>query len=164
MEKWATIEDFPDYAVSSEGNIRNKNTGRIMRTSSNQYDVLMVGLMRDGKQHKRSVPLLVLNAFMPERSSNFDTPINLNGHRTDNRLENLVWRPRWYAVLYNRQFAEPYEHPIVTPIRDPATGRIFPNSFSVATHYGLLEKDIVLSILNRTVVWITYQRFELAED
>jgi len=164
METWATIADFPEYAVSTEGQIRNNSTGRIMKTSSNQYDVLMVGLMRDGVQHKRSVPLLVLNAFTEKPNENFDTPINLNGHRTDNRLDNLVWRPRWYAVLYNRQFAEPYEHPIVTPIRDPESGMIFPNSFSVATHYGLLEKDIVLSILNRTVVWITYQRFELAED
>lgn len=164
METWKTIEDFPDYAVSTGGNIRNKKTGRILKPSSNQYDVLMVGLMRDGVQYKRSVPLLVLDAFMTRPNVHFDTPINLNGHRTDNRLENLLWRPRWYAVQYNRQFDEPYEHPINKPIRDPESGMIFPDSFSVATHYGLLERDIVLSILNRTVVWITYTRFELVED
>lgn len=136
----------------------------MLKPSSNQYDVCMVGLMDDGVQYKRSVPLLVLDAFMEKPSANFDTPINLNGHRTDNRLENLAWRPRWYAVEYNRQFYKAYEHPITKPIRDPETGLIFPNSFSVATHYGLLERDIVLSILNRTVVWITYTRFELAEE
>lgn len=164
METWKTIEDFPEYAVSTEGRIRNKNTDRILKPSSNQYDVLMVGLMKDGVQYKRSVPLLVLDAFMMKPNVHFDTPINLNGHRVDNRVENLLWRPRWYAVQYNRQFDEPYEHPITKPIRDPENGMIFPNSFAVATYYGLLERDIVLSILNRTVVWITFTRFELAED
>jgi hypothetical protein len=164
METWTTIKDFPGYSVSTEGLVRNLKTGRILKPSSNQYDVLMVGLMRDGVQHKRSVPLLVLDAFTSKPSANFDTPINLNGHRTDNRLDNLVWRPRWYAVEYNRQFIDPYDHPITKPIRESDTGAIYPNSFSVATHFGLLEKDIVLSILNRTVVWITYMRFELVED
>lgn len=164
METWATIPDFPDYAVSTDGDVRNKKTGRILKTSNNQNDVEMVGLMRGGTQFKRSVPLLVAEAFLEKPTVIFDTPINMNGHRNDNRVANLAWRPRWYAVLFNRQFVEPYDHPINKPIRDVASGLIFPDSFSVATHFGLLEKDIVLSILNRTVVWITYQTFELVED
>ena len=164
METWATIDGFPEYCVSTEGEIKNKKTGRILKQSVNQYETVMVGLMKGGVQFKRSVPLLVANAFMSPAPANFDTPINLNGHRTDNRVANLAWRPRWYAVLYNQQFADPYDHPINKSIRDTETGLIFPDSFSVATHFGLLEKDIVLSILNRTVVWITYQKFELVEE
>ena len=163
MEVWRTIPGFPRYSVSSFGRVRNDKTERILASQANQYDVMMVGLMKEGIQYKRSVPLLVAEAFLTPQFDHFDTPINLNGHRNDNRVNNLVLRPRWYAVLYNKQFKEPYHNPITNAIRDTATGAIFPNSFAVATHFGLLEKDIVLSILNNTIVWITYQRFEMAE-
>lgn len=163
MEEWVVIPDFPRYSVSSLGLIRNDKTTRILKPVLNQYDVALVGLMRNGRQFKRSVALLVANAFIPKPNPMFDTPINLNGHRIDNRVVNLMWRPRWYAVLYNQQFREPYDQPITKSIRDTESGAIYANSFAVATHLGLLEKDVVLSILNNTIVWITYQRFEMVE-
>ncbi|HMS83587.1 MAG TPA: NUMOD4 domain-containing protein [Nitrospira sp.] len=163
METWVEIPDFPRYSVSDHGNVRNDHTGRILKAVQNQYDVLMVGLMKDGTQFKRSVPLLVARAFIEPEKPHFDTPVNLNGHRMDNHVRNLVWRPRWYAVAYNQQFKEPYEHAIDYPIRDTELGMVFPNSFAVATAYGLLEKDIVLSILNNTIVWLTFQKFEMVE-
>lgn len=163
MERWKVIPEFPRYSVSSFGRVRNDKTERILTPQPNQYDVMMVGLMREGVQFKRSVPLLVSDAFLTPAFPHFDTPINLNGHRNDNRVDNLTLRPRWYAVLFNQQFKEPYDEPITKSIRDTDSGAIYPNSFAVATHFGLLEKDVVLSILNNTIVWITYQRFEMAE-
>lgn len=163
MERWEVVPGFPRYSVSSFGRVRNNKTERIMSAQPNQYDVMMVGMMRDGRQLKRSVPLMVAEAFLTPQQPHFDTPINLNGHRGDNRVDNLELRPRWYAVLYNQQFKEPYGNPITKSIRDTASGAIYPNSFAVATHFGLLEKDVVRSILNNTIVWITYQRFEMVE-
>lgn len=163
-ERWKVIEHFPDYSVSDQGRIRANKSGRILVLSENQFGLLQVGLMREGIQYHRSVPLLVAKAFLPEISGPFDTPINLDGDRHNNRLENLTWRPRWFAVKYNQQFKYPYENPILTPVIDLKSGEISENSFAAAKRYGLLEKDLVASIFTRTYVWPTYQEFGIVEE
>jgi hypothetical protein len=116
-------------------------------------------------QFHRSVTLCVANAFLwNERQVEFDTPINLDGDRMNNHISNLMWRPRWFAIKYNRQFKHRFAYPILSPIRDTKTRRISEDSMDAAIRYGLLERDIVMSIANRTVTWPTYQQFEIVED
>lgn len=159
IEEWAPIELFEDYEVSTHGRVRSRLTGRILSLNDNQFGVQQVGLMRGGQQHHRSVPLLVAKTFLMPVAGPFDTPINLDGDRHNNRLENLTWRPRWFAIRYNQQFRHPYENPILAPVVDLKSGEVSDNSLECAKRYGLLEKDLVLSILNRTYVWPTYQEF-----
>lgn len=163
IEVWQPIEGFPGYSVSNYGEIRSDKTGRLLSINDNQFGVPQVGLMRDGVQYHRSLPLLVAKAFLAPESDAFDTPINLDGDRRNNRLENLTWRPRWFAIKYNQQFRYPYLHPIKARIIELKTREVSENSFECAKRYGLLEQDLVLSILNRTYVWPTYQEFGLLE-
>lgn len=163
-ERWKSIDLFPDYSVSNFGRIRSNKTGRILKLTQNQFDLVQVGLMRDGVQRHRSVPLLVAKAFVPEPGGPFDTPINLDGDRYNNHVDNLVWRPRWFAIKYNQQFKNQYENPIMSPLIDLKTNEVSENSFECARRYGLLEKDLVFSVLNRTYVWPTYQEFGIYED
>lgn len=154
MEQWRIILDFPRYEVSTYGRVRNRFTDRIMRMNQNQSGLLYVGLVDEqGVQHIKSVPLLVARAFLLRPYGAFDTPINLNGDRLNNHVDNLMWRPRWFARRYNRQFVEPYKYPIERTIEDLQTGDLFENSFHVATTYGVLEEDVVMSIKHRTNVW-----------
>jgi NUMOD4 motif len=162
-EEWRKIDRFDGYSVSNYGLIRTDKTGRILALNENQFGVLQVGLMRDGVQYHRSVPLLVAKAFIPRDKEPFDTPINLDGDRHNNQVDNLVWRPRWFAIRYNQQFRQPYENPINAPIMDLKTREVSEDSFACAQRYGLLEQDLVLSILNRTYVWPTYQEFGILE-
>lgn len=163
-ESWIPIELFEEYSVSNFGRVRSNKTDRILSLNLNQYGVLQVGLMREGKQFHRSVPLLVAKAFIPIRKGPFDTPINLDGDRTNNHVDNLLWRPRWFAIRYNRQFRYRYHHTIESEIEDIKTGEISENSWECAKRYGLLEEDLVMSILNRTYVWPTYQEFVVVDD
>ncbi len=163
VENWKPIEMFSGYSVSDQGRIRADKSDKLLSLNVNQYGVLQVGLMRNGSQLHRSVPLLVAKAFLPQVGGPFDTPINLNGDRTDNRVDNLAWRPRWFAIKYNRQFRYPYENPITMPIVDMKSGVISESSLEAAKEYGLLEQDLVLSIINRTYVWPTYQEFTVLE-
>jgi hypothetical protein len=159
-EHWKLIEHFPEYSVSDHGRIRAEKSGRILSLSPNQYGVVQVGMMRDGEQRHRSVPLLVAKAFLPQPPGPFDTPINLDSNRFNNHVDNLAWRPRWFAIRYNQQFKPPHDgYTIDEPLVDLKTGVVSENSFACAKQYGLLEKDLVLSILNRTYVWPTYQEF-----
>jgi hypothetical protein len=120
--------------------------------------------MRDGVQYHRSVPLLVARAFLPPITEAFDTPINLDGDRHNNRIENLAWRPRWFAVKYNQQFKHPGVYHIDAPIVDLRSGEVSVDSYQCACRYGLLEEDLVLSIQTRTYVWPTYQEFGIIDD
>src|SRR5690348_13611375 len=105
MEVWRQIYEFPAYSVSNMGRVRNDDTGRIMAMSRNQFGIVNVGLVVGRKQYKRSVALLVAEAFLPTWESEvFTSPIHLNGDREDCRAENLMWRPRWFAIKYHRQF------------------------------------------------------------
>lgn len=165
MEHWKPIDDFPGYSVSDLGNIRTDKSGRILSLGETQWGLVQVGLMRNGVQYHRSVPLLVARAFLPLvhdfAAGAFDTPINLDGDRRNNRLDNLAWRPRWFAIKYNQQFRQPYDNPIGVPIVDMKTGAVSQNSTEAAIQYGLLEYDLVYSILNRSYVWPTYQEFAI---
>ena len=164
MEKWSSIPGFENYSVSNHGRVKSEKSGRIMALVENQYGVVNVGMMRDGEQYHRSVPLLVAKAFLEVPFEAFDTPINLDGDRHNNHVDNLAWRPRWFAIRYNRQFREPYQFSIPNRIEDINTGEISENSLDCAMRYGLLEQDLVLSIFNRTYVWPTYQEFRAIAD
>src|SRR4051794_39234575 len=159
--EWRPIEGFPGYSVSTLGQVRKDSTLRVMHVRKNEFGVPYVGMMRDGARHQtvRSLPRLVAQTFIPQRNPNFDTPINLDGNRLNCSVDNLEWRPRWYAVNYANQFKERYDHPIEEPVRDAETDEEFPNSLAAACAYGLLEREVVLSILNNTLAWPTFQRF-----
>lgn len=160
---WVPIETFPGYSVSPLGLVRKDSTGRVLHIRLNQFGVPFVGMMRNGRQHIRSLPRLVANAFIPNNNEIFDTPINLDGDRTNCRVDNLMWRPRWYAVHFVNQFQDRYEHGMNTPVRAVETREEFNNTLEAACRYGLLEREVVLSILNRTPTWPTFQRFERIE-
>lgn len=158
---WMEIAEFPGYSVSSEGRVMNNNTGRVLALQMNQHGVVNAGLMKNGIQHKRSVALLVATAFLPPASSKaFNTPINLDGDKTNNAVENLMWRPRWFAREYHRQF--PIRKPALrSTLRDTKTGEVYENSADAAVRNGLLDKEVFTSTINRTFAWPTYQLFQV---
>lgn len=163
MDEWVPIRNFPGYSVNPLGQVRNDSTDRLLNMRINQYGVPYVGMMREFRQCIRSLPLLVATAFLPEPNEIFDTPINLDGDRSNCAAGNLMWRPRWYAVWYVNQFKDPYAHPILAPVRALETEEIFNNSLDAACRYGLLEREVVMSVHNKTPTWPTYQTFELAQ-
>jgi len=159
--EWRPIRGFPGYSINPEGQVVRNSTGRLLQTRVNQYGVPYVGLMKEWRQCNRSLPRLVANTFLDRPSNIFNTPIQLDGDPLNCKVENLMWRPRWYAMLYKRQFKKRYGNPIEQEVRSTTDRERFPNSLAAAERYGLLEQEVVMSILNRTPAWPTYQHFEL---
>lgn len=163
MERWLPIDEFPDYSLSDKGRIRNETTGRIMKPQTNQGGVVMIGLIgADGKQYKRSIARLVVERFLPHNTNEyFDTPMHLDNNRSNNAVDNLVWRPRWYVSKYRQQF-ENYRPPYIPyPIKEIGTRKRYPNSWEAAIKNGLREYEVAKSIHEGTPAWPTFQRFAL---
>jgi hypothetical protein len=162
--EWMEIEGFPGYSVSNYGRVRNDNTGRILALTRTQRGVIQVGLVLDGIQYKRGVALLVAKAFLPPpKPETFDTPIHLDGDLSNNYIGNLMWRPRWFAIRYQRQFSND-RRGFDQPIMDMGTGEWFPNSWAAAIKYGLLDREILHATLRRTYVFPTYQKFKVVKE
>jgi hypothetical protein len=121
-----------------------------------------VGLVREWKQEVRSLARIVAHVYLGPPDQIFDTPIHLDGDRTNCSVDNLMWRPRWYAVRYHQQFRQRYHNPIEEPVKVRGEAKRYANSLAAAMEFGLLEREVVLSILNATPAVPTYQRFELA--
>lgn len=154
-ETWSQIIEFPNYAVSNLGRVQNVMTGREMRLSFNQRGILFVGLMKDGIQYKRSVPLLVASHFLQSPiHESFDSVIQLDGDRGNCRATNLMWRPYHFTVNYMRQ-TRANERLIKERVYCPETDETFPNSLAMAMKYGLLQTDILYSAVNGVMIWPT---------
>jgi hypothetical protein len=165
-EQWAQVPDFPKYKVSNFGRVQRDDRENSVGVHENQQGIAYVSLMGgpDGdQQFHRGLARLVALAFLPRRNDAFDTPINLDGDRLHCHVENLEWRPRWFAIQYHMQFRKRWENPIESPLRDMETGEMYDNSWVVALTFGLLEKDVVLSVDNYTVCWPTFKRFQYAD-
>lgn len=162
MERWVPIAEFPGYSVSDHGRVRNDTTGRVMAMLRNQAGVIHVGLVKEGRQYKRSLAKLVAEVFLQRNTlDHFTTPIHRDGNPENNHFSNLDWRPRQFADAYHRQFNR---WPLVgRPIRDSNTGERFRDSWEACMKYGLLDRDVLSSVVNGKSVKPTYQTFEMAE-
>lgn len=165
-QKWRPIEDFVGYSISDHGLVRNDETDRLVARRVNNRGIAYVGITRNYQQTTVSVARLVANAFLESHPNEaFDTPINLDGDRINNRVWNLMWRPRWFAVKYHRQFFRGWDKE-KGEIEEVQTLEIFEKPLLAAIEYGLLALDISINAWNRTHhgdehsrVWPTGQRF-----
>lgn len=166
MSNWKRIPSFPTYSVSDDGLVRNDDTGRIMAIRRNPHGVYYVGLMKGKKQHNVSLPRLVAEAFVSrpaqDRDGRFNNPIHLNGHKDDNQAHNLMWRPYWFAREYQQQFK--VGPTTAVPVLELRTQERYPCPFHAAMAFGLLEREIITTALNRTIVWPTFQEFRFLEE
>lgn len=164
MEEWASLQEFNRYLVSTTGRVVNQETDRELSISYNHEGVAKVTLIGDdGRKYCKSLGLLIVKTFTPHNNENFNNVVHLNGDRTDLNIDNLVMRPRWFAILYNRQFKPGYRMSYNGPLRDKKTGFEYRNSMDVSTTFGILDREIFVSVLNRTYVFPTSQVFEFVE-
>lgn len=165
QENWKRIPGFEGYSISDQGRVRNDDVGRYMTIMRNQSGTCYVGLTKGLRQNRRSLPLLVGTAFLPavKERDDFESLIHLDGDQANNRASNLMWRPHWFAIKYLLQFKTGPLGKLDTPVVDLGTKEVYQNTWETAITLGLLEKDLILSILNRTFVWPTFKEFRFIE-
>jgi hypothetical protein len=89
IEEWMQIKDYENYEVSSLGQVRNKKTNRILKSSS-KGGYLSVGLTNEINKKSFAVHRLVALAFI-ENPENKPTVNHKDRNKINNKLENLEW-------------------------------------------------------------------------
>lgn len=87
---YKNIDGYPNYEVSDEGEVRNKQTGRILKGILDGRGYLQVGLCVKGKKTKFLIHRLVALAFIPN-PDNLLFVDHVNGNRINNHIDNLRW-------------------------------------------------------------------------
>lgn len=92
MEDWKQIQDYPNYSVSSFGNVRNDKTGKILsnkRLRGKGY--ISFALSKgDGKQINKNSHILVANAFI-DNPNNYPQVDHIDQNKLNNNVNNLRW-------------------------------------------------------------------------
>jgi hypothetical protein len=160
VEVWVRINGYEAYSVSEFGRVRNEETGRVLTVLRNPHGTCYVGMMKDGTQRRRSIARLVGKTFVPplKRYEHFEDLIHRDNDLTNNRADNLMWRPHWFLVAYLLQ-AKHGKEGGSKPVIETKTQERYANTWEAALAFGLLERDIISSIINRTYTFPTFQEF-----
>lgn len=163
-EHWHELEEFHDYAVNDKGGIHNIKTGMPRRTSMNQFGIVKISLYRGRELITRSVAVMVATAFCEGRTDLFNTPIHLDGDRENCRADNLMWRPRWFAVQYHRQFQSPEFHHADVHIEELSSGKEYYSVKEACMDLGLYHNDVYRSYIHKQQIPLTRQEFRLVDE
>ena len=81
MEVWRQIERYPNYDASSEGRIRNRKTGRILKTNTSETGYERLSLSKNSRQTTERVHRIIADTF-------------IDGDKSNNRIDNLEFCTR----------------------------------------------------------------------
>lgn len=163
-ERWYELDEFPDYAVNDLGEVHNIKSGMPRKNSINQYGIVKISLYKNGRELiTRSVAVMVAEAFVPGQTDFFNTPIHLDGDRENCRAENLMWRPRWFAVQYHRQFNKEEFHDSDVHIEHLQTGKEYYSNKDACMDLGLYYNDVYRSYVHGQPIPLTRDEFRLLE-
>lgn len=93
MELWLSIDDYPNYEVSSEGRVRNAKTGRILKPQPHNSGYLQVSLSKNNKEKSFKIHRLVADRFYDGDHDGLDVN-HIDGDKTNNHISNLEFCTR----------------------------------------------------------------------
>ena len=131
---YCKIKGFENYRIDRNGVVYNTNNGVIKSPYENKANgYLYVDLYKGNKAHKRPIPRLIAETFIPT-PENKPTVDHINGNRTDNRIENLRWAT--YSEQNSRFNTVGVRSEKVLVTHESGKAMTFEKITDVATYFG----------------------------
>lgn len=132
-EKWITIKHNKNYEVSNEGNVRNKNTKRVLKPAISNKGYYLVALSDKGKSHTYTIHKLVMEHF---NRCAFDREVinHIDCNKLNNNINNLEY------VTQKENCIKAWENKLCEGIRKKATKRI--HSKEIKTSKAVIQYDL----------------------
>lgn len=141
---------FPLYSVSDFGEVMNNNTWITKTRVKNQHGYNFVTLYQGPRRLSRQVSVLVAETFLRGMYPlEWKTLIYLDGDLDNCKASNLAYRPRPYALRYNRAIRtvdRSQWHLEHTAIDWNGVELHFDNVVDSAAHFGILTEDVLKAL------------------
>lgn len=141
MEEWRKCNKYENYEISSEGGIRNANTGRILKTNINvRGGYEQVTLRKDGKTKTERIRNLVADAFLgPNPGMDVRSK---NGDVLDSRASNLEHCTRSQTI--QRAYDRGSKSSTINNrrVRIIETGEVFESCKECGKHLGVTGASV----------------------
>jgi hypothetical protein len=89
--EWKIINGYPDYAISTNGDVKSLRFNRILKKSINSSGYYYINLLNNRQRKTTAVHRLVIEHFgqtPPDQNLVVD---HINGNKLDNQIDNLEW-------------------------------------------------------------------------
>jgi hypothetical protein len=153
-EEYRDVIENSRYEVSNYGNVRNKETGKYLKTSANSDEYPRV-LLKNEKGHKSyMVHRLEAHAFFDEENIQGLQVNHKDGNKKNNQLSNLEWCTPKENVKHafanglvhnteetSRKHREVFRR-IYPPVRCIENGKVYPDAGVAARDLGLDQIEI----------------------
>ena len=99
MERWKIIHKVPNYEVSSNGRVRNRKNGNVLKAHKNHKGYLEVGLSYNHHKYTLKIHRIVAEAFV-ENPKGYPQVNHKDECKTNNCVNNLEWCTAKYNSNY----------------------------------------------------------------
>lgn len=91
MQQWKTINGYPDYAISNDGQVKSLRYNRVLKQSASDTSYLYVNLINNKRKKTTAIHKLVIEHFgkgPPHIKSVVD---HIDSNKQNNHIDNLEW-------------------------------------------------------------------------
>ena len=134
-EEWRSCKDFYPYEISNTGKVRNRRSGRIMKTFINTNSYEAVNLQKDGQNKVRPIHRLIAEAFIDGDHTGLDVN-HIDGNKRNNDLSNLEFCTRQENTIHGFRMGLNWSHKR-KKVRIIETDEVFDSITECAQHLGV---------------------------
>ena len=87
---WKTIDEFPNYLISNQGDVKNKRTGYTKKPSVGKRGYVVFSMNKEGKLYLRTQHIMLARTFIPN-PLNKPCVNHKDGNKQNNSIDNLEW-------------------------------------------------------------------------
>lgn len=159
-ELWMDINDCPNYTVSSNGRVMNKNTGKVLKPRPDRKGYQRVSVRcDDGMIHDKLIHRIVADAFYDGDHDGLDVN-HIDGKKDNNFIGNLEFCTRSDNLkhAYRTDLREPPQNRC-RPIRIVETGQTYKSVRDCSRQLGC-NHSIISNCLNHRQKKYKGYRFE----